>query len=140
GTPWTARYLPAIQRPLEQVCRNGQVRVVLIGSGPVNLGDVPVEVRPWSEETEVPDMRRCDIGIMPLPDEPYERGKCGYKLLQYMACGRPVIASPVGANNEIVESGVSGYLAATSREWIESIGKLRSDRSLLRTMGQSARS
>lgn len=139
GTPWTARYLPAIQRPLEEVCRNGQARMVLIGSGPVNLGAVPVEVLPWSEETEVPDMRRCDIGIMPLPDEPYERGKCGYKLLQYMACGRPVIASPVGANKEIVESGVSGYLAGTNTEWIESIDGLRRDGALLTAMGRAAR-
>ena len=139
GTPWTARYLPAIQPALEQVCRNGRARVVLIGSGPTTLGAVPVEILPWSEENEVRDMRRCDIGIMPLPDEPYERGKCGYKLLQYMACGRPVIASPVGANKEIVESGVSGYLAGTNEEWANAIESLRNDRAALTAVGKAAR-
>ena len=62
-------------------------------------------------------MQGFDIGIMPLPDEPWERGKCGYKLVQYMACGRPVVASPVGANRDIVRDGVEGRLATTPDEW-----------------------
>src|SRR5207302_11438733 len=76
---------------------------------------------------------------MPLPDDPPERGKCGYKLIQYMACGRPVIASPVGANREIVEHGVNGFLADTPGEWINALQSLRRDPALRTRMGHAGR-
>jgi glycosyltransferase involved in cell wall biosynthesis len=139
GTPWTARYLPAIAPALNEACRNGRARLLLIGSGEINLSGVPLEVRPWSESTEIEDIQSIDIGIMPLPDEPYERGKCGYKLLQYMACGRPVIASPVGANRQIVDDGVNGLFASTTTDWIHAIEKLRQNREMRRSMGEAAR-
>lgn len=139
GTPWTARYLPAIAPALNEACRDGRARLLLIGSGEIKLAGVPVEVRPWSESTEIENIQSIDVGIMPLPDEPYERGKCGYKLLQYMACGRPVIASPVGANRQIVEDGVDGLFASTPPEWIHAIEKLRQNPELRRTMGEAAR-
>jgi hypothetical protein len=67
---------------------------------------------------------------MPLPDSPYEMGKCGYKLIQYMACGVPAVASPVGVNSDIIINGVSGFLAATTKEWVESIELLRNSQAL----------
>jgi glycosyltransferase involved in cell wall biosynthesis len=139
GTPWTARYLPAIAPALNEACREGRARVLLIGSGEIKLDGVPVEVRSWSESTEIENIQSIDVGIMPLPDEPYERGKCGYKLLQYMACGRPVIASPVGVNRQIVDDGVSGLFASTLTDWTDAIAKLRQNHELRRSMGAAAR-
>jgi glycosyltransferase involved in cell wall biosynthesis len=137
GTPWTARYLPGIAPALKEMCSQG-ARVLLIGSGPVSLG-LPVEVRPWSEAAEAEDLRDIDVGIMPLPDEPFEQGKCGYKLLQYMACGVPAVASPVGANRQILDEGVTGFLAGTLPEWVRALDKLKQDPALRRSMGEKAR-
>ena len=138
GTPWTARYLPAIAPALKAMCSRENVRVLLIGSGETNLG-IPVEVRAWSEATEAQDIQEMDVGIMPIPDEPFERGKCGYKLLQYMACGLPVVASPVGANRTIIDEGTTGYLANTTMEWIQALERLREDSAVRLKMGTEAR-
>ena len=82
---------------------------------------MPIEIRPWDEESEARDVASFDVGIMPLRDGPFERGKCGYKSIQYMASGIPVVASPVGVNAEIVEAGVNGYLADSRSEWTEAL-------------------
>lgn len=93
----------------------------------------------WGEDTEVDAIQSMDIGIMPLTDTPWARGKCGYKLIQYMACGLPVVASPVGVNSDIVEHGVNGFLATTDAEWNEAITTLLRDPSLRHRMGQAGR-
>lgn len=94
---------------------------------------------PWAEETEVEMICRMDIGIMPLPDDPWARGKCGYKLIQYMACGLPVVASPVGVNSQIVEHGVNGFLASSAEEWAVALRRLAQDPELRMKMGQAGR-
>jgi glycosyltransferase involved in cell wall biosynthesis len=94
---------------------------------------------PWSEETEVSEIQRFDIGIMPLVDSPWERGKCGYKLIQYMACGLPVVASPVGVNEEIVVNGENGYLARTPDDWLTAFRMLSADAVFRRNMGAFGR-
>jgi len=76
---------------------------------------------------------------MPLPDNPWARGKCGFKLIQYMACHLPVIASPVGVNTSIVEPGKNGYLASTPEEWINALTLLRNDKPLRLQMGREGR-
>jgi glycosyltransferase involved in cell wall biosynthesis len=139
GSPATAKYLQAIAPALAEVCADGMGRVRLIGSGPVDLPGVPAEVLQWDEATEVNTMQQFDVGIMPLPDEQWERGKCGFKLIQYMACGLPVVASPVGVNCEIVESGVNGFLARTTEEWAQALRTLLDDASLRQRMGQAGR-
>lgn len=139
GSPSTADYLEAIAPALAKVCANAKGRVFLIGSGPVDLPGVPVDVLPWSEDSEVDLLTRCDIGIMPLPDSPWERGKCGLKLIQYMACGLPVVASPVGENCNIVRSGENGFLAATKAEWADALTLLVSDPALRLRMGRMGR-
>lgn len=140
GSPATAGYIQLVQPALSEVCKNGKARVVLVGSGPVELEDVPVEVRPWTEDSEVAAVQSFDVGIMPLPDEPWERGKCGYKLIQYMACGRPVIASPVGVNRQIVEHGVNGFLASATADWVTALNELRDNPPLREAMGRAGRS
>lgn len=140
GQPSTARYLKTIAPALVEACRDGAARLRLIGSGPVELPGVDVELLPWSGESEVALMHTFDVGIMPLPDEPWARGKCGFKLIQYMACGLPVIASPVGVNSEIVEEGKSGFLASSPDEWQQALETLMADAGLRKRMGMHGRS
>lgn len=139
GSPTSGRFLHEIASALAEVCRDGCAQVRLVGSGHIELPDVPVELIAWREETEVDEIRRFDVGIMPLPDEPWARGKCGFKLIQYMACGLPVVASPIGVNTEIVEPGRNGFLASTPEEWVTVLRDLALDRDLRRTMGRSGR-
>lgn len=139
GTPSSARYLQKLAPALNEVCRNNLARLVLVGSGEVNLPDVPLEILPWNEETEVDAIQSFDVGIMPLEDTPWERGKCGYKLVQCMACGLPVVGSPVGVNRRIVEHGTDGFLAESLEEWIGALSLLRDDHDLRIRMGSAAR-
>ena len=139
GSPATVRYLDLLRPGLAALCEAGNVRLVLVGSGDVDLGGLPVEVRAWSEETEVEDVRSFDVGVMPLRDGPWERGKCGYKLIQYMACGLPAVASPVGANKRIVDNGVNGFLATGPEDWQRALTTLRDDAGLREQMGDAGR-
>lgn len=139
GSPSTARYLREIAPALAEVCKDGRAQLRLVGSGPVDLPGVPLEVIPWREETEVDEIRRFDVGIMPLPDEPWARGKCGFKLIQYMACGLPVVASPVGVNSDIVTDEINGFLATSTDEWVRALKRLQSDAGLKRRMGEAGR-
>ena len=139
GIPPNTRYLVPIEWTLRDVCRRGRVRIVLVGSGEFELEGVPTEIRPWSEGREADDLRDFDVGIMPLPDTPWERGKCGYKLLQYFACGRPAVASPVGVNSGIVEDGINGFLASTPEEWARALDRLREDPDMGVRMGAAGR-
>ncbi|MGA9469887.1 MAG: glycosyltransferase family 4 protein, partial [Candidatus Macondimonas sp.] len=100
---------------------------------------VDVERLPWQLDAEAEMLRRCDIGVLPLDDTPWERGKCGYKLIQYMACAKPVVASPVGVNRQLVEPGVNGYLATTSADWTRALNQLREDAALRARLGEAGR-
>ena len=98
-----------------------------------------MEQREWGEAREVDDIQSMDVGIMPLLDRPFERGKSGYKLVQYMACGLPVVASPIGVNAEIVKDGVNGFLAATEEQWRQALSSLLRDRRLRDRLGKAGR-
>jgi glycosyltransferase involved in cell wall biosynthesis len=124
GTPITSRYLAPLLPVFERLQARRGARFVAVGAKEADFAGTPVEVWPWLEESEVASIQRFDIGIMPLPDTPWERGKCGYKLIQYMACGLPVVASPVGVNREIVEEGKNGFLASDPEEWEERLDRL----------------
>jgi len=139
GTPGTAKFLGLIEDALARCVSEGLATVVAVGINRQPLASVYVQPRVWSEESEVSEIQNFDIGVMPLPDEPFERGKCGYKLIQYMACGKPVVASPVGVNTEIVRDGKNGFLASDSRSWLEALMRLTSDADLRRRMGQDGR-
>ena len=139
GSPSTSPYLDLVRAPLEAMVADGRADLVLIGAGKEALSGLPVRRLDWTEASEVSDILSFDIGIMPLADTPWERGKCGYKLIQYMACGRPVVASPVGVNTSIVEHGVNGFLADTEAEWREALGRLCAEPGLRAAAGAAGR-
>jgi glycosyltransferase involved in cell wall biosynthesis len=139
GSPTTAQYLQLIADALRETCRQLPARVVLVGSGPIDLPGVPVEVRAWQESTEADEIGTFDVGIMPLADGPWEQGKCGFKLLQYMAAGLPAIASPVGANKVIIRHGTTGFLARTSEDWMRAFVALAESKDLRARMGRAGR-
>lgn len=139
GSPSTARYMRMIAEPLAQFCQRADVRLVLIGSGEIDLPGVHAEILSWHEDTEFADICRGDVGIMPLTDDPWSRGKCGFKLIQYMACGLPVIASPVGVNATLVAPGINGFLADDDASWLHALEMLRADRDMAARMGGAGR-
>lgn len=139
GSPATTRYLHLVREVLAKVCAHNQARVVLVGASELGWRDVPYAIHPWSGATEVAEVSAFDVGIMPLEDSPWERGKCGYKLIQYMACGKPVVAAPVGINTRIVEPGINGYLAETKHDWVRALTALMADADLRQQMGAAGR-
>lgn len=142
GSPATQSYLTLIAPALCKALLHCRGRLVLIGANNdilPNFSGCDVELRPWTEASEVQDICSFDVGLMPLPDGPWERGKCGYKLIQYMACGVPVIASPVGANVDIVQGSGSGLLAETDNEWFDALVALATDMESCRLYGQAGR-
>jgi glycosyltransferase involved in cell wall biosynthesis len=139
GSPTTAKYLRTLQPVLTRLAAELNIRTVAVGARSDQLTSLQAEIQPWAEETEVESIRGFDIGVMPLPDEPWERGKCGYKLIQYMACGLPVVASPVGVNSEIIQDGVNGFLARSSAEWINTLKKLALSSDLRHKLGREGR-
>lgn len=139
GSPSTTHYVESVIDVLRHFCVQHHARLVLVGARPLATEDPNVEVRPWQEDTEAQEIQRFDVGIMPLLDESWARGKCGYKLIQYMACGIPVVASPIGENSRIVENGKNGYLASTAEEWFRALETLLFDRELRRALGMAGR-
>jgi len=99
---------------------------------------INVEWIDWKRETEITEIKKFSVGIMPLDDDLWSRGKCGFKIIQYMACRVPVIASPVGVNSEIIEDGINGFLASDPDEWRERIRYFISNREVAKKMGNSA--
>jgi len=110
------------------------------GAGrPVNFPGVDVQVVPWSMADEVSLFNTCDIGVYPLADDEWSKGKCGFKAIEFMACGVPVVAAAVGVNREIIEDGVNGFLASTEDEWVDKLGRLLTSRELRQRFGEAGR-
>jgi glycosyltransferase involved in cell wall biosynthesis len=140
GSPVTAPFLGSIREALEEAIQKINACLVLVGAGDRDpLPGMEKDVLPWSEDSEYKSIQSFDVGIMPLTDGPFERGKCGYKLIQYMACGLPVIASPVGVNAHIVEQGKTGFLASSSEDWIRAFVMLSNDAGMRRDFGMAGR-
>jgi hypothetical protein len=141
GIPATAEFLKPLLpvfRKLQQ--KYPQLRFRFIGAGPQFTPDgLAAEFLPWSEDTETSLLVQGDIGIMPLADTQFTRGKCGLKLIQYMAAHLPVVASPVGANCEIVADGKNGLLANRDDEWFAKLSVLIDDRELRTKFGATGR-
>lgn len=139
GNPGTAAYLDLVADALNEASTQLPFQFVAIGAVKAPRIGLGTAVVPWSEETEAGELSRIDVGIMPLPDRPFERGKSGYKLVQYMAAGKPSLASPVGANVDIIEHGRTGFLASTPKEWRDRLIELLQNRHLRVRMGREGR-
>jgi glycosyltransferase involved in cell wall biosynthesis len=138
GSPSTAPYLQQLVEPLQQLACERPVRFLVVGGAAPAISGVQVIERPWSLEQEVPLIQQFTVGVMPLPDSEWARGKCAYKLVQCMACAIPVIASPVGANVQAVPPSC-GMLAGDSAEWLAALRQLAADADLRQRMGAAGR-
>ena len=139
GQPTNFYYLSALMSAIRAVSARRPITLRVIGASLPPIQGVDIEYSPWSEDTEVQLLSQSDIGIMPLPDTPWARGKCGYKLIQYMACGLPVLASPVGVNREIVLDGVNGFCCHDDSDWVERLDLLACDAALRQQLGAAGR-
>lgn len=141
GTHSTLKYLADLVPVLQRIeSKFPQVQVMVIADRKPDFALTSLEFVPWQKATEVEDLMRMDIGIMPLPDDEWAKGKCGFKALQYMALGIPTIVSPVGVNTQIVSNGQNGFLAATPDAWYEALSALVSDINLRVRLGAASRS
>lgn len=139
GTPLTAaQNLPMVVPALKAILQRIPSELVTIGSGSIDLG-IPIRPLVWREDTEVDMIQQFDVGIMPLINEPFQRGKCAYKLIQCMAAGRPVIGSPVGVNSQVIRPGTNGFLAESMDDWTKALMALYQDFALRCRMGTEAR-
>ncbi|MCE9635485.1 MAG: glycosyltransferase [Planctomycetes bacterium] len=140
GSRSTRPYLAVVAPALREVAlqRPDLVVAVMADATPRELAGLPVEFTPWSEAAEVPFLQSLHAGLMPLTDDPWSRGKCGFKLLQTMACGVPSVASPVGVNT-VIAAGGAALLAATSDDWVAALLGLADDPAAAAVLGARGR-
>ena len=143
GTSVNYKYLYAIQGALRNVLRSdSSLRLRVVGDRLPQFRQLPtcqVDFVPWSEALEVQAIRSMDIGIMPLDDTPWTRGKCSFKMLQYLAVGLPVVVSPVGMNAEILSMGELGLGATTEKQWVDGLKTLLESKTLRIRLGREGR-
>jgi glycosyltransferase involved in cell wall biosynthesis len=140
GSPTTVPYLRALAPLLQRVAREHPFVLRVSGSGEaIAVPGVPTEQPAWTLHGEVELFNTCDVGVYPLTDDEWSRGKCGFKAIEFMACGVPVVASAVGVNREIIEDGVNGFLASTDHEWSDKLSRLLCDQDLRRRLGAAGR-
>lgn len=140
GLPENLMYLEIVRPALERLARrHPRLRLRVVSSAAPEWTAPAVEPVPWTADGEVAALASADLGIMPLTDDDWSRGKCAFKILQYMAAGLPVVASPVGANLDAVVDGETGFLARTSADWERAVERLLLDPGLARRMGDAGR-
>ncbi len=141
GSASTLAHFEHARPALERLARQVPLAVKIICSEPPKVPIAGAEMRfvPWIAEREAEDVGDCHVGIMPLPDNEFTRGKCALKALQYMATGRPVVVSPVGVNKDIVKDGQNGFLASSTDDFVEALTRLAASSDLRRTMGAAGR-
>jgi glycosyltransferase involved in cell wall biosynthesis len=131
--------LELLKAVLKEIYLRYKVSLLVIGTDNFFIPGVPLRAIPWERATELTDLHQIDIGLMPLPDDEWGRGKCALKAMQYMALEIPTLCSPVGVNKEIITDGLNGFLCATDKEWVEKISRLIEQPLLRKSIGKAAR-
>jgi glycosyltransferase involved in cell wall biosynthesis len=142
GSRSTNAYLNDILHPLSQLHGPAQLKIIsdtTVGFDLFRLGHMPSVFVPWTPKCEIPETATFDIGLMPLPDNRWTQGKCGFKALQYMALGIPAVVSPVGVNRDIIHDGVDGLFATTLQDWFPIVARLSKDSFLREAIGRAGR-
>jgi glycosyltransferase involved in cell wall biosynthesis len=137
GSHSTMKFLDSIQDVLSQIANDFEVETLIISNKEPQFTLKNLSFISWKEATEVEDLMKMNIGIMPLEEDPWCEGKCGFKLIQYMALGVPAVASPVGVNKQIIDQGKNGFLCSTKQEWYNAIALLIQDAEKRRALGIS---
>lgn len=139
GTPSTAPYLEIVRPVLKILARESPVELRLIGGDMPDIPGVTIKRVPWQQSTEVQELCQADVGIAPMIEDSWTRGKSGLKVIQYMGCGLPVVASAVGAHLEIIEDCQQGFLANSENAWLQALRTLRDNGPLRLKMGSMGR-
>lgn len=139
GSHSTLKYLDPLVPIFQQLERTHAFDLIVIADRPPAVALPSLKFVPWLAATEIDDLLQIHIGLMPLPDDLWAQGKCGFKALQYLALGIPALVSPVGVNSDIVEHGVEGYHCTTDEDWYEYLSKLLTDPELRTQMGRAGR-
>lgn len=139
GSPSTFKYVKKLNAVFKALMEEISFEIHIVGANEVLDFQGPIKYLKWSESTEVTRIANMDIGIMPLENTPWELGKCAYKLIQYMGCGLPVVASSIGMNIEVVDDGVNGFLVESDPKWIEKLRILLKDADLRKQFGAHGR-
>jgi glycosyltransferase involved in cell wall biosynthesis len=140
GSPTTVSYIRGLADVLRRVRERHRFVLRVSGTGdPLRVPGVVVQHEPWTLDREVELFNTCDVGVYPLADDEWSKGKCGFKAIEFMACGVPVIAAAVGVNCDIIQDGVNGFLASTDDEWVDKLGRLLSDPALRRRFAVEGR-
>lgn len=140
GSYTAAKYLHSLVEVLSAVAKTVPFRLYVIGCDALPpIEGVTIEHAQWALAREVDDFQRCDVGLYPLWDDAWAKGKCAFKAIQFMACGVPVVASAVGVNRALIQDGVNGFLASTEEEWVEKLRRLFMDASLRHRLGLAGR-
>jgi glycosyltransferase involved in cell wall biosynthesis len=140
GSPTTASYIRALAPVLRRARERTPFTLRVSGAGqPLDIPGLTVDNAPWSLDREIELFNTCDVGVYPLADDEWSKGKCGFKAIEFMACGVPVVAAAVGVNREIIQDGVNGFLAATEDEWVDKLGRLLANRDLRQRFAEAGR-
>jgi glycosyltransferase involved in cell wall biosynthesis len=139
GSPTTFKYIEKIIPLFNILAQKYDFELQIVGAKKELMTDMFISYIPWKEELEVALISGFDIGIMPLENTPWELGKCSYKIIQYMGCGIPVVASAVGMNREVIQNGENGFLVSTEKDWVDSISQLIEDENLRLNLGQNGK-
>lgn len=139
GSYSTVQHLDTLRGALKKLAETEKFRLRVIGTPTYELSPVEVDAMPWRAATELEDLCAIDIGVMPLPDDNWSKGKCGLKALQFMALGIPTICSPVGVNTDIIQDNENGFLAGTEAEWVDKLTRLLRSAEMRRRLGDAGR-
>ncbi len=139
GSYSTVQHLDTLRGALKKLAERESFRLRVIGTPAYECAPVDVDAMPWRADTELADLSAIDIGVMPLPDDRWSKGKCGLKALQFMALGIPTVCSPVGVNTDIIQDDQNGFIAGTEDEWVDKLSCLLRSHELRQRLGHAGR-